>query len=128
MKKLYGLILLSILFASNLFAQTQVTIMSPTLLRINYGDSFLALNLAPHHANANLFQVRYAPSPTCPIAPQVSLQVRYDGNQNWYNTTVEQNGIFRHSGFQLNAIKLLFRQLNYQSVDCEMSIVGTVSP
>lgn len=95
------------------------------MLRINYGDSYLELNVPPHLASANSFQVQYIAAPTCPIPPDVSLQAQYIGNNNWHNMAV-QNGIFTHSGFRLNALKLLLRQYRYQVVDCQMTIIGSV--
>jgi hypothetical protein len=121
MKK--NILLVSFLLSTLSFAaQVPVTVMPKTMFRISYGDSSLELNLTRYN-NANSFQVQYVQSPTCPVAPQTALQVRYEGNESWYNTTVEQ-GMFKHSGFKLAAIKILFRQLRYASVDCEMLVTG----
>ena len=106
--------------------QTQVMIMAPTLLRIAYGDSSLEMALTKN-TNANSFKVGYTQTSYCPMAPQVAIQVRYEGNTNWYNTSVEQ-GVFRHGGFKLAAIKLLFRQTRYTSIDCEMYLTGAIDP
>jgi hypothetical protein len=126
----------SLLFGSSLFAdwtpaplpvpnpsQTAVTLIQPTLLRFNYGESALDFRLTQHHS-ANSLQVKYARTAMCPVAPDVALQVQYAGNNVWYSTSVDQGNVFRHSGFNLTAIRLLFRQLRYTYVDCEMSVVG----
>jgi hypothetical protein len=105
-------------------AATQVTVMPPTLVQINYGDSTLDVNVAPAYDKANLLQVQYVPSPSCPAVPQVSLQVRYQGEALWSQTTVEQGNAFRHRGWGLSAIRLLFRQMSYSMVTCQLSVVG----
>lgn len=75
-------------------APISTTILEPTWLRIAYGDSSLEF-VPSKHPNANSFRVIFTASPTCPVAPQVALQVKYAGNDYWYNTTVEQ-GTFKH--------------------------------
>jgi hypothetical protein len=124
MKKL----LFSLLFvSSSLFAQARSMIMQPTMLRINYGDSSIEYNLPYQYASANQFQVMVTPTRSCPVPPQVSLLAQYDGNQNWYSLPVDQGGFFRHNGFKLRSLRLLFRQYNYQVIDCEMSITGQLA-
>jgi hypothetical protein len=123
MRKLIGVIFLMCL-SSPLFGQSRVTVLDPTVLRVSYGDSSLELNLAPHLTYANSFQVRYRPYPNCPVAPQVSLQARYEGNPNWHSMAVQQGGVFTHGGFKVNALKILFKQYSHQYVECEWSIIG----
>lgn len=109
--------------SSSLFAANQVTLISKTNIRIGYGDSSMELNTAIH-PNVNQLQMRYWPSPTCPVAPQIALQAKFSGNNSWQNMNADQNMVFRHSGFKLDAVKVLFRQYQYQFVDCNMELVG----
>jgi len=118
-------ILLTLLLcaSSSLLAAIQVALISRTNIRVSYGDSSMELNTSLH-PNVNSLQMRYWQSPTCPVPPQFTLQARHSGNFNWQNMTVDQNRVFRHSGFKLDAIKVLFRQTQYQFVDCDMELVG----
>jgi len=109
--------------SSSLFAVTQVTLISRTNLRVGYGDTSMELNTALH-PNVNYLQMRYWASPTCPAAPQVSLQAKHSGNYSWQNMSVDQSRVFSHAGFKLEAIKVLFKQYRYQFVDCDMELVG----
>jgi len=109
------------LLSSSLFAQP-VTVIPHTRIRANYGESFLEYRQVKPHVNS--FKVYYLPSQTCPIAPTVIIQARYRGNINWQNMEVDSNGVFRHSGFTLDALKLIFRQYSYPSVDCVMYVLG----
>ena len=120
-KKFLAVLLLCV--SSSLFAVTQVTLISRTNLRVGYGDTSMELNTTLH-PNVNYLQMRYWASPTCPVAPQVSLQAKYAGNYNWQNMSVDQSRVFRHGGFKLDAIKILFRQYQYQILDCDMELVG----
>lgn len=117
------LLALLLCVSSSLFAVTPVTLISRTNIRVGYGDSSMELNTALH-PNVNSLQMRYWQSPTCPVPPQFTLQAKHSGNYNWQNMTVDQNRVFRHSGFKLDAIKVLFRQTQYQFVDCDMELVG----
>jgi hypothetical protein len=121
------LILLFALISGIASAQSRSTIMPPTMLRVSYGDSSIEYNLPYQYANSNDFQVLVYPSHTCPVPPQVSILARYDGNQNWYSLPVDQGGVFRHNGFKLKALKLLFKQYHYQFEDCQMSVTGQIS-
>lgn len=109
--------------SSSLFAAVQVTLISRTNISVGYGDSSMELNTALH-PGVNYLQMRYWQSPTCPVPPQFTLQAKHSGNYNWQNMAVDQNRVFRHSGFKLDAIKILFRQYQYQSLNCEMELVG----
>lgn len=120
--------LFCMLVSTELFAQDQqpqVMIMPHTTIRANYGESYLEYALPRYH-HSNSFKVYYLPSATCPVAPQVTLQVRYQGNINWHNMAV-QGGVFKHSGFKLDAIKLIFKQYSYPTVECVMYVLGVDS-
>lgn len=109
--------------SSSLFAVTQVTLISRTNLQVGYGDTSMEINTALH-PGINYLQMRYWQTPACPVAPQISLQAKYAGNYNWQNMSVDQNRVFRHGGFKLDAIKVLFRQYQYQTLNCDMELVG----
>ncbi len=103
--------------------KTLVTVMPPTMVAIGYGDSALDV-LLPTGSKANPLQVQFALSPSCPLAPLVSLQVRSQADGKWYPPTIEQYNFFRHQSESISAIKVLFRQTSYTMLNCQMSIVG----
>ena len=124
--------LLGMLFGTVLsiaaYAEELVTVMSPTMFRVPYGDSVFDLPKIRMQNSLTYLRVVYSPSVSCPEAPKIALNVKYLDDDKWQTTTFLGNGMFQLRDVALTGVRFLFKQTAYLEVTCQLQVMGGQKP
>ena len=121
-------ILFALLLTVTAHAQDLVSVTAPSLFSIPYGDSLVELAIGRAQNDLDYVKILYQPAPSCPVAPQIILNVKYSGDEKWYGVAHLGEGKYQLRDSALASARFFFKQTSYTMLQCQLQLVGALKP